>query len=67
LDTPHADYRDVALAITNHINSIQNDLNTHGKPMAMGYAAKGHLVSIYEGLKIKENWNLPMKAAIECK
>jgi hypothetical protein len=61
LDTPHADHRDVKKAIKNNIASIDKLLSVHGKMNKVAESYQRILETIYEGLKVSENWDLPMK------
>jgi len=60
LDTQHAYFMDLPVTIEMHIERIDNDIQRNGRPKALGKASKNSLVTIYNGLKVKDNWNKPM-------
>lgn len=61
LDTPHADFRDVRKAIKNNIAAIDKYMSTNSKMNRVSESNQRILETIYEGLKIRSNWNLPLK------
>ena len=60
LDTDHAYFMDLKYTIEMNIYRIENDLKINGRPKAIGRASKNSLITIYNGLKVKDNWNKPM-------
>lgn len=61
LDTLHADFRDVRKSVKVNIASIDAFILSGERPNPTVKTYKDRLILIYEGLKITENWNLPMK------
>ncbi len=61
LDTDHADFRDVKLSVETNIASIEKHIKDDRRDSPVRNSYERRLITIYEGLQIKENWNLPMK------
>ena len=60
LDTDHAYFMYLPVTIEIHIERIDNDIQPNGKLKAIGRASNNSLITIYNGLKVKDNWNKPM-------
>ena len=65
LDTEHADFRDVRLAVDAATTTIDAHFETSTTPNAVIDTYKSRLVLIYDGLQDREQWNKPMKKAEE--
>jgi len=61
LDTLHADFRDVRKSVEVNIASIDAFISSGQRPNETVKSYKNRLITIYEGLQIHENWNLPIK------